>query len=401
VVGFDRPPAGDEIDYHSLAENLSKGEGYRVDSGQLTARRPPLYPLFLSVVYRMFGPSVAWGRLAQAFLGTGIVLLVFIATRQLFTVGAAWVTAGLTAVNPFLIFSSAYLHTENLYIVLLLSGLILCAMRPAGLAWWRRATVAGVALGLADLCRPTAALVALWIGAAGIALGDGPLRRRLLWGSVVIAAVFATHVPWAARNHSVFGKWIFSTTHGGITFYQGNNSAVLEYPQYHGGVAPLHMLPGYDELKSKPEIPKDEAAREMGRRFLRENKSRIPILLWRKFARFWRFKSDVGIAGVRSGWWWSKESALGKMASSLDAGLIYAIPVIPLFALGFFAGLGSRKRFALLTGVVVMHTAVALVFHGSLRMRIPVEPVMAMFAGDVAWRAVTRLRMRPTRTQLS
>ncbi len=341
----------------------------------------------------MFGPSVSWGRVLQVLLGAGIVALVFVATRRLFTVGAAWAAAALCAVNPFLVFSSAYLHTENLYIVLLLAGIILCARPAAGSAWWRDASLAGLAFGLADLCRPTAAFVALWIGAAGLALGEGPIRRRMLRGGVLVAVVVLVHVPWAARNHSVFGRWIFSTTHGGITLYQGNNPAVLGYPQYYGGVAPLHMLPGYDELRVKPEVEKDDAARAMARDFLRGNPGRIPVLEWRKFVRFWRFRSDAGLSGVRSGWWWDKDSTLGKLAISLDAGMAYSVVVIPLFTIGFIAGLRSRKKFVLLAGVVLVHLMAALVLYGSLRMRIPIEPVMAMFAGDLLWRIVTRVRM--------
>jgi 4-amino-4-deoxy-L-arabinose transferase-like glycosyltransferase len=348
----------------------------------------------LSAVYRVFGPSVSWGRVLQILLGTGIVALAYAAARRLFTVGAAWAAAALCAANPFLVFSSAYLHTENLYIVFLLAGVFLCA-RPAAASGWRRdAVLAGLAFGLADLCRPTAVFVALWIGAAWLALGEGPFRRRKLRGIVLFAVVVLVHVPWAARNHSVFGRWIFSTTHGGITLYQGNNPAVLEYPQYYGGVAPLHMLPGYDELKLKPEVEKDDAARAMARDFLRANTGRIPALEWRKFVRFWRFRSDAGLSGVRSGWWWDKDSALGGLAISLDAGMLYSVLVIPLFAIGFFAGLGSRRKFTLLAGIVFVHLMAALVFYGSLRMRIPIEPVMAMFAGDLLWRVVTRVRMR-------
>ncbi len=116
----------------------------------------------------------------------------------------------------------------------------------------------------------------LWIALAVLFFGEGRARsRRVARGASSSRAVSSRSFPWAVRNHSAFGKWIFSTTHGGITFYQGNNAAVLEYPQYHGGVAPLHMLPGYDELKTKPEIEKDEAARSMGREFsLRQQEAR-------------------------------------------------------------------------------------------------------------------------------
>jgi 4-amino-4-deoxy-L-arabinose transferase-like glycosyltransferase len=392
VVGWDRAPAGDEIDYHHLAVHLCEGQGYRLENDHVTVRRPPLYPLVLAGVYRVFGVSVVWGRLFQVLLGTSLVALVFFVGRRFFTVGVAWISAALVAVNPFLIFISAYLLTENLYIILLLASVLIPAKTPSSAGSWPRTVLMGVVFGLACLCRPTAWMVVWWVAGVGLILGGRSLMGRVVRSGVFLAAVLLTLLPWAIRNHGVFDKWIFFTSHGGITFYQGNNDAVLEYPQYYGGVAPLYMLPGYDELKSMPEIEKDDAARAMGRSFLRENKGRVPLLVWRKFVRFWRFQSDVGLSGVRSGWWWNKDSGLGKVASSLDVGFLYSVLVMPLFVLGFFSSLRNRRRFVFLAGLVVVHMFISLVFHGSLRMRIPIEPVMAMFAAETLWRVVTQFR---------
>lgn len=394
VVGIDRTPAGDEVDYHYIAVNLADGQGYRLETGELTARRPPLYPVVLALLYRVFGVSVTLARLFQVLLGTGLVALVFFTARRFFTPGAAWLAAALTAVNPYLVFISAYLLTENLYAILLVGGALLAAKTPVPAGSRRHAALAGVALGLATLCRPTAWMVALWVAGFGLLLGDGPLKGRFARGAVLVAAVIVTLLPWGIRNHAVFDRWEFFTLHGGITFYQGNNPAVLQYPQYHGGVAPLEMLPGWDRIKSMSEAERDDTTRTMGRAFLRANKDRIPLLAWRKFVRFWRFRSDVGLSGIKSGWWFNKDSPLGKLASSFDVGLLYSGVVIPLFMAGLFVGLKNRRRFVLLVGLVVIHTFVALVFFGSLRMRIPIEPVIAMFAADVFWRIVTRLRMR-------
>jgi hypothetical protein len=214
---------------------------------------------------------------------------------------------------------------------------------------------------------------------------------------ILVAAVVVTLLPWAVRNHAVFDRWEFFTFHGGITFYQGNNAVVMEFPQYHGGVTPLEMLPGWDEIKSMPEVERDDATRAMGWTFLRENKERVPLLVWRKFARFWRFQSDVGMSGIRSGWWFDKDTFLGRLAASFDAGYLYSLVVIPLFVVGLIAALKDRRAFVLLTGLVVVHTLVALAFFGSLRMRIPIEPVIAIFAADASRRIITFLRARAVR----
>lgn len=394
VVGVDRPPAGDELDYHQIAVNLSQGEGYRLGSGEPTARRPPLYPIVLSFLYRVFGDSIAAARLLQVLLGAALIPLVFHVTRRLFPPRAAWIAAGLTAVNPYLIFISGYVLTENLYAVLLLAAVPPSAaiLSPAGSR--RGAALAGLTLGLATLCRPTAWIIGLWVAGFGVLLGGGERRARIARAAVLVAALVVTLIPWAIRNHVVFDRWEPFTFHGGITFYQGNNPAVLEYPQYHGGVAPLEMLPAWDRIKTMAEPERDDTTTAMGREFLRRNPDKVPILLWRKFARFWRLRSDVGLSGIRSGWWFDRNTVLGRLAGSLDAGFVYSAVVIPLFAAGFLLGLADRRRSAALAGLVVVHTLVALVFFGSLRMRIPIEPVVAMFAADAFVRIIGGLRAR-------
>jgi hypothetical protein len=62
-------------------------------------------------------------------------------------------------------------------------------------------------------------------------------------------------------------------------------------------------------------------------------------------------------------------------------GLIYAIVALPLFVAGLWM---TRRRWRDLLfgyGVIVVHTAVAVLFFGSLRTRIPVEPMICVFAG--------------------
>ncbi len=110
--------------------------------------------------------------------------------------------------------------------------------------------------------------------------------------------------------------------------------------------------------------------------------------MW-KLARFWRLKSDMGLSGIRSGWWFNRNSALGRIAADVDLGLVYALVVIPLFVVGLFVSRRRWRPLALLYGVIVAHTAVAIVFFGSLRGRIPVEPVICVFAA-VAMVAATR-----------
>ena len=404
VVGWHAPARGDEIDYVTLATNLAAGEGFTLEGGFETARRPPVYPVLLAVLMKLTGQPVAAGRIVQWLLGTLAVWLTFAATRKYFTERAAWIAAFLTAFNPFLVFISGYLLTENLYLVLLLAFLICLPQREDLAGRFKRSAVGVVLLALMSLTRPTGFPYTLWVLAGFLTLSTVSVRRRLSRLLILAPIWLIPFVPWALRNQAVFGQLILFTTHGGRTFYQGNNSVVRDTPRYHGGVAPLHQLPGRSRLLGLGEVEENAETWRLGLAFLRENKKDVPAMMGWKFIRFWRMNSDMGLSGIKSGWWWDRESRLGRLASSLDVGFVYAVIVFPFFLVGLVGSLaalvlarrpdGDRWPFAQPPagtwpgrlflfhpyGIIIVHTFIALVFFGSLRSRVPVEPIIAAFA---------------------
>jgi hypothetical protein len=114
VVGLHAMTKGDEADYHAIATHLADGRGFVAAEETPTARRPPAYPVFLSLLYRAAGPNPAAGRIAQIVLG---VIVVWLTAR----LGHAWFGAsagreqdGWPALNPISHFLSGYLLRESL-----------------------------------------------------------------------------------------------------------------------------------------------------------------------------------------------------------------------------------------------------------------------------------------------
>jgi 4-amino-4-deoxy-L-arabinose transferase-like glycosyltransferase len=393
VVGWGADTRGDEIDYHEIAVSLSAGEGFEV-SGYPVTRRPPLYPVVLAAVYKAIGPHAFVGRIVQVLLGVLVVFLTFRVARRYFDETVALVAGGIAALNPFLIAMSGYLLTENLYVVLLLAALLVFPT-PAHLNGpLRKVLLTAAVLAATALTRPAGLVLAVWMLGTGLLLGAGSLWGRTRNGLAAAALFCVILLPWCLRNYSVLGGWVGLTSHGGITFYQGNNQKVVDIPHYRGGVTPLAGLPHADEIARMGELERERFAWAKGKEFLRRNRGRVPQILWWKFARFWRLESDVGLSGVRSGWWWSTDSFFGRLASRVDVGLIYAIAAFPLSIAGVVLARRRWRELVFLYGVVIAHTAVALVFFGSIRGRIPVEPVVAIFAAVAVRRLDLRLRSR-------
>jgi 4-amino-4-deoxy-L-arabinose transferase-like glycosyltransferase len=398
VVGPAAPLRGDEIDYDAIARSLASGHGFSVNADRPTASRPPLYPILLGGVYRIAGARNEAGKALQILLGGAIVLLTFLLGRRIFSESAALAAAALVACNPSLIFISSYLLAENLYIVLLLSFLILFAGGRTKSLSYAVCAAGGMLLGLASLARPNAFPFALFAAVSFMIFGTGTRGTRLAKSIVMLAGVLVVLAPWAARNEARFGKPILFTTHGGITFYQGNNRVAYDVPTYRGTVAPLDALPGWNDIKGKGEVAGDAEAWRLGKAFIRENPGLVPSMAAWRFARFWRLAGDAPFSGVKSGWWWDKGTRFGALASSLDVVFLFSIVVIPLFILGLAMTITRARALVYLYGVILVHTAAAVVFFGSLRARMGVEPVIALFAGCCAVRlfALTRRRNDPT-----
>jgi 4-amino-4-deoxy-L-arabinose transferase-like glycosyltransferase len=395
VVGWDADVRGDEIDYHRLATSLSQGEGYRID-GHPTCRRPPLYPYELSILYRAFGPSPTAGRILQIVLGMLVVYLVYRVAGRYFDERVGLIAAAIAALNPFLIMMSGYLLTENTYVVLLLLALLITPTPAYVNGPLRLVLISSAIMAAAALARPTGLPMALWMLFAGLLFGGGTLLYRARNCAYAAALFFVLLLPWLLHTHEVVGGWVGLTSHGGLTFYQGNNQRVVDVPHYRGGVAPLDGLPHAKEIAAMSELERERFTRAKALEFLRDNKRLIPKLAWWKFARFWRLRSDAGLSGVRSGWWWNRDSFLGRLASTFDVGFLYAIVAFPLFIAGVLLTRSRWRELMFPYGVAVAHTAVALVFFGSIRGRVPVEPVIAVFAAVTLARLYHRFRRRPS-----
>lgn len=382
VVGFHAPLRGDEIDYHAIAVSISSGKGFSNELGQATASRPPLWSGILAAFY-LISPSPETGRILALLLSICAVALTYFAARTIFSESkiVAPLSAALVAVDPALGFLSGYVLSENLYILFVLLVAIIFGSGLSSEYSWKRFLFGGLVVGLGSLARPTLALFGIFFAFSYFLGGSGTIRLRLTRVSLLCFGILIVLAPWTIRNASKLGSPVIFSTHGGITFYQGNNEIVRDEPAYRGGVAPLASLPGWNEIISNDgEIERDREAWRLGLQFVANNFGSLPRMVLWKFVRFWRLRADMGISGIRSGWWWDRGRALGRIASSFDAIFIYAIVALPLFVAGAVISIREWKCLATIHSIILMHVAATLVFYGSLRSRTPIEPFIAMFS---------------------
>ena len=108
----------DELANNGLAYLLLQGSFFQ------SPVETPVYPLFLAACYLVFGHSYVMVLYIQAFVGAAVIPLTWLLARRFTSEKLSLLAAALVALHPSLILRATRLHSENLYIPLLLLALL-------------------------------------------------------------------------------------------------------------------------------------------------------------------------------------------------------------------------------------------------------------------------------------
>ena len=399
TAGPGAVPASDAVSYDLIARHLAAGEGFRLDGAggsYPTAFVPPVLPWLVSLVYRASGPVYFHALLLQAFLGALVPVVLTRLGESTISRLAGRIAGWLAAVHPLLVFFSGYLLTETVFSLMLVTGLL------ASAAWLKaprpgRALGAGILWGAAILTRPTALpmplLVAAWAWAPlGLTLAARDRLRQLALLAVGVVLVVG---PWTLRNAIQMHAFVPVTTGGGRALLDANNAFVWDDPSARGGATSVyHREPYASEFRGLSEVEVDRRSAALARAFLRERAAQAPAMALAKLARFWRLRAEGG----GTGHWQAAGSPLATWLARFDPLLLWSLFVLPFALAGLWIVVrGARRWFESLPAMtIVLFTLVSIVYWGSLRLRVPVEPLMMLYAGvgiGAVWRrARTRSR---------
>jgi 4-amino-4-deoxy-L-arabinose transferase-like glycosyltransferase len=335
----------DSRQWSGIASNFLSGHGLIVDEGA-KALRPPVYSLFLSLVYFLFGrENLLAVRIVQALISSCTCLVVYLLARRLFTATAARISLAACAIYPFFIYYSGAVLTETLYIFVL--SLVMLCLSRGRFAW------AGFLFGLGILCRAEL-IVFFFLALAGMFVVMR--KREALRRAVVMAAITGgILLPWTLRNYLVFHEFVPLTTMSGYTFYEGNS------PHNTTG-GPGGALP-FPDTRGMGEIEKDRFLRQEAIREIRENPRRMIPLMASKFKRLWNVRLNTDNPAYAS--------RLTVLAS-----MISFTPLLILFVIGLVLSWKRRGELVYLYLLILHTTAINLAFVSSLRYRLPLEPFM-------------------------
>lgn len=383
AMGPGATPSSDAASYDTVAWNLARGAGFALNgaSGPYpTAFVPPVLPFITSLLYRVAGHQFFAAILLQCAIGALVPVLLANFARHTFGPGTARFAGWFAAVNPLMVFFSGYLLTETLFSFALLVALF------ATTEWIKtprrgRALGAGLLWGLAALTRPTALplplLVVLWAWyPLGLTAGG---RERARQCAMLLLGLALVVGPWTLRNGARLGAFVPVTTGGGRSLLDANNPIVWDDPAQRGGATSVYGLEPYaTQFRGMSEHAIDVRSGAMAREFLMSRQSQWPQMALAKLSRYWRVTSEGG----RTGAWTAGTSAVAKLRGMVDPLLLWSCVMLPLALWGVVTTLRSPRALYLSLPllIVLAFTLGAIVYWGSLRLRVPAEPLVTVYA---------------------
>ena len=369
--------------YYNHAVSMVEGQGYS-SSGKPTAYWPIGYPFFLSLLFRITGPSAIAGMIANAVLSVGIVLLVYVLGRQVFAgLGAAARPAALAAAVGYTLLPSqiewnAVLGSEELATCLMLLSITLylqahVASSARRVYGW--IALAGIALGLSCDVRPIPLLFPVFLffcERVAFRCTWGQAAARAVWMAALMALAVS---PVTIRNAIVMHHFIIISTNGGVNLWQGTHANGSYFWSWLPWINPL--LAVYNN-----EVARNAVAMHVAVQFMLHHPLRT---VWNGMQKiFFLYWVDWNVVSVTFA---ALQPAWPKWA--ITAAMWFDTSVYWVWMLVMLRG-GARlvrlmpRQIAVPLAAIVYQTAVFFFFPAWDRFRYPIMPLFALAFG-VGW----------------
>ncbi len=356
------PAHMDSGTYHSIAVNLIQGNGYSEDGLNPSIFVAPGLPFLLAAVYRLIGVHPMAIDFIFSLLGIGIGVWVFLLARRLFGGTVAWVAFILTLLLPDLFVIVTFLYTETLFIFFLLFEFWLLYRlleHPSP----GRAALAGLVGGMVTLIRG----VTLWLPLLLLPILIIYFGYKRALQSVVLFVVFMSIpiLPWMYRNIRTFDAMVPVAVGTGDVLWTGN------YLPHDGKYSYDKTMAVMDSIAAGlNQVQREERLLAEAKRHMAQNPSATARLLVKKFFRFWFWVYEATPGGtVRN------THSMTRIVLSLGY-----YPLLILFLFGLWLSRRRWRQLLLLYLFCAYYTAIHVLTLVVPRYRIPILPIMAIFA---------------------
>jgi 4-amino-4-deoxy-L-arabinose transferase-like glycosyltransferase len=353
---------------------------YGFVAGHPSAYTQPLYGFFLLPLYWIFGRHWEVVGLAHILMAVATAFLVYEIGRRVASQRVGLIGAAITSLHPYLVWHDIHMNREILD-HFLAAAIVLLTLMAADRPNVRIAALLGLALGLGIL--GNVRLAALPLVVVAFLLWRQGIEKRTVGLAVLLLAVTAvTITPWIVRNRVSVG--CYAVTTDARALWKANNVNTYDTLTHGGWIDAVPRYPGspptpedvYDRYRATGVYsPVDECAQM---RFFQhkthdfwlhhsEEKAKLALLsaqmLW---------QPSVVETGGRPG----EGTWLDTLRSSSEP--LFMIPLYCLALVGLF--FVPRAFAALCVLLLAYQTAVAMIFVGVTRYRVPWDFLLALLA---------------------
>jgi 4-amino-4-deoxy-L-arabinose transferase-like glycosyltransferase len=375
----------DAIDYDHHAVSIATGHGFALSYGRPTAFRPPAYPIFVAGVYAVVGTAdkaqrVEWARIANAFVGVGIVALIGLIAFQLWGRREGLIALALATIYVPLILVGQSVMSEPLFVLCLL-GAIAALLHRRTYPW---VVAAGVLTGLAILGRANAIILL-----APLALA---VFRPWSFGKPVVLCVAAalTVAPWTVRNYDTFHAFVPVSTQFGSALAGTYNSEARADKVNPASWRTLKRVddyrPIFNRIRSTPEPVLEKQLRKASIEFIKAHPGYVLTVA------YWTTRRMLDLAGMD----WSIHTA--ATISATRGWAIAGVICFWVFALLALVGAFTRQARAAPWWVwsvpVLMYLSVVFLVVETPRYRLAIDPFIVLLAALAVSRAASFRRAR-------
>ncbi len=281
-AGADKFLPADSAAYNSMAISLLESKGFQYPNGKYTASVSVGTPIYLAIIYKIFGYRLFWVIFVNTCLATLSLLYIYKIAALVVTEQVAWIAFFLHFINIRFTYHLASIGNYSLFIFLLLLSFYFAIMLTKTVPSIMKYALFGFIAGVIILVRP---LVAPVMGIIFIYVFLKERKIKFIMISIVIASLLVS--SWLIRNYQKLGMPIFNTRNY-IGFLEGNNDAYDNI-----SLSESYYLPSI-KLDKKQEQALSEMAEQYDERgyitilmqinntWVKENKERfVKNIIWR------------------------------------------------------------------------------------------------------------------------
>jgi 4-amino-4-deoxy-L-arabinose transferase-like glycosyltransferase len=228
--------------------------------GRPDALRTPVYPLFISGAYQIFGIRPWVVLILQSLLDSFSCILLFLTAGMFFQERAAFWSGLFYAVDPHLVFYTSNFYSETVFVFFLVLGMLFVgSWIKSDFSKTTSLIASASCFGVSALTRPVAAYLPFLFALFAVIVFHKSLGRALRFIAVFSLVFLTVLTPWFVRNYRTF-KHVGLSTAGAF-----NNLAIQASPMEmarRGQDAPTVKQALLDEAEQwmRSEHPKDAGA---------------------------------------------------------------------------------------------------------------------------------------------